>query len=38
MVEILRLRLLTIHIAGETVRQAQIRWKDDGQNLIFKDI
>lgn len=38
MAEILRLRLLAIHIAGETVRQAQIRWKDDGQNLIFKDI
>jgi hypothetical protein len=38
MVEILRLRLLVIHIAGETVRQTQIRWKDDGQNLIFKDI
>jgi hypothetical protein len=30
MAEILRLRLLAIHIAGETVRQAQIRWKDDG--------
>ena len=38
MAEILRLRLLAIHIAGETVRQAQIRWKDDGQSLIFKDI
>jgi hypothetical protein len=38
MAEILRLRLLAIYIAGETVRQAQIRWKDDGQNLIFKDI
>jgi hypothetical protein len=25
MTEILRLRLLTIHITGETVRQAQIR-------------
>jgi hypothetical protein len=38
MAEILRLRLLAIHVAGETVRQAQIRWKDDGQSLIFKDI
>jgi hypothetical protein len=38
MAKILRLRLLTIYIAGETVRQAQIRWKDDGQNLIFKNI
>jgi hypothetical protein len=36
--EILRLRLLIIYITGETVRQAQIRWKDDGQNLIFKNI
>jgi hypothetical protein len=30
MAEILRLRLLAIYIAGKTVRQAQIRWKDDG--------
>jgi hypothetical protein len=30
MTKILRLRLLAIYIAGETVRQAQIRWKDDG--------
>jgi hypothetical protein len=36
--EILRLRLLAIHVTGETVRQAQIRWKDDGQSLIFKNI
>jgi hypothetical protein len=30
MAEILRLRLLVIYIASETIRQAQIRWKDNG--------
>jgi hypothetical protein len=38
MAEILRLRLLAIHVTGETVRQTQIRWKNNGQSLIFKNI